>query len=170
MLVAFGGGLRRLMTCPVSGSQLRRYGIWWRRRTAETVRAGTPSSAPIQSCPRRCSRRISMIASSTSRADGLGRCVAGRTGRPARPPIQPASGSPRGAHTAEAPLLGHMGHRTAIINHSRNKQPTAMNSQTGISLRHEDLLVMKKLTSPLSREVLPFETHRHVTNVSAEYT
>ncbi len=63
-----------------------------------------------------------------------------------------------------------MGHRTAIINHSRNKQPTAMNSQTGISLRHEDLLVMKKLTSPLSREVLPFETHRHVTNVSAEYT
>ena len=44
------------ITSPVIGSSSPGSGTWWRRRIRDTVRAGTPSSAPIQSGPRRSAR------------------------------------------------------------------------------------------------------------------
>jgi hypothetical protein len=45
------------MSCPVNGSQSRRYGTAWRRRIRDTVRAATPVSGANKSWPRRCWRR-----------------------------------------------------------------------------------------------------------------
>jgi hypothetical protein len=54
------------MTCPVIGSSVHSRGCLRRTSTRETVRAGTPSSAPIQSGPRRSRVRNSTMRSSTS--------------------------------------------------------------------------------------------------------
>jgi hypothetical protein len=63
-----------------------------------------------------------------------------------------------------------MSDRTTMVDHPDNQQATTVQIQTSISVGHEDLLVReRRQTSPLSREVLPFRKHQHVTNVSAEY-
>ena len=46
--------LEERITVPASGSHSRRLGIWYRRRTRPTVRAGTPSAGLSQSWPRGC--------------------------------------------------------------------------------------------------------------------
>jgi len=58
----------------------------------------------------------------------------------------------------------------AVVNHPPNEQTTTMDSQPGISVRHEDLQgEQRRQTSPLSREVLPIHRRHAVTNVPAEY-
>jgi len=48
------------------------------------------------------------------------------------------------ALAGDAELLGHVRDRTTLLDHSGDKQTTAMQVQTGVSVGHEDLLVVVK--------------------------
>jgi hypothetical protein len=77
------------MTSPVIGSHSLRCTTPWRANTRDTVRAGTPSSAPIASGPSRCAARNATIAFSTE-ADvrvGIDRGREERSSSPTRPPV-----------------------------------------------------------------------------------
>lgn len=54
-------------------------------------------------------------------------------------PVDPTEG----ALSGDPHLLSHVSHRPLIVDNSTNKQPTAMTSQTSISVRHDDLLAVK---------------------------
>jgi hypothetical protein len=63
--VAHAVALPALITAPLIGSSAASRGTRCRPRIRDTVRAGTPSSAPIQSGPRRSRRRRSTTLAST---------------------------------------------------------------------------------------------------------
>ena len=58
---------------------------------------------------------------------------------------------PKAAHptvralTGDAEFLGDMSHRPALVDDSRDKQTTAIQAQTSVSVGHEDLLVCEDL-------------------------
>ncbi len=80
-------------------------------------------------------------------------------------PVDPTMG----ALTRDPHRFRDVSNRSAIIDDPSDQQATTVNSETSITVRHEDLLVSEDGTSPLSPEVL--HVHKpHVTNVPAEYS
>jgi hypothetical protein len=67
-------------------------------------------------------------------------------------------------------LLRHVCHRAPIDTNPTHQQRTTMHSQTGISVRHEDLLRVKtRHLHCARRSSLVQLPNRRVTNVLAEY-
>jgi hypothetical protein len=64
-----------------------------------------------------------------------------------------------------------MSDRPPIIDHPTDQQPPAMNRESSITVKHEDLRESERReTSPLSPEVLLLHKTRTVTNLMAQYT
>ena len=127
---------------------LHRRGTSWRRRILDTVRAGTPSSAPSQSCPRRCSRRASSTRCSTSSLVRVGN-VCGRELAIVqdRPRPRRRSGRPSDAHTdATSPSPWRHEQPASPRPDTMHQQTATMNGQTSVTVRHEDLRIVKRQT------------------------
>ena len=102
----------------------------------------TPSSA--RSSPARRCAAPSTTAASTSTGVCLGQCAAARTGPAA--PLRPrrGSGRPSGARTAVRPRLPwRHGRPPSPITDTVDQQLAAVDGQTGITVGHEDLRVVK---------------------------
>jgi len=73
---------------------------------------------------------------------------------------------PVGALAGQAHRLSHMGDRHVLLAHSLHEQTTTMKTETGVTVTHEDLRLVKTAIST-APEV--FASGQHVTNVLAEY-
>ena len=172
VFVAVGTGSGGPDDLPGDRVQAASGGTWYRRRIRDTVRAGTPVTAAMRAGPCRSSDRASRTACSRSVLVLVGIVLGLLERSRSRPRLRPETGSPTGKRTAERRrLFCDVRDRAAILEHTTDEQPPAMDRQSGITVRARGPpSCERRQTSPLSPEVLLRHKPRTVTNLVAEYT